>query len=187
MPILAYSGHVMSTLPADHSARACRAAKHPRVQHLITADEHSLVDLEMLLATLPLCSTGRVFVEVPDAAWISDIAVPARMTLTWLDRSRRTGDPGTGRSCAPGQALARAVTAWADEMLCDAPGEGAAVDGSAAAGAHGSARVSAHGTRVHLLGGFLGTADIADHLTEVLGFDASDIHTPERFGLFADH
>lgn len=168
----------MSTLPADHSARACRAAKHPRVQHLITADEHSLVDLEMLLATLPLCSTGRVFVEVPDAAWISDIAVPARMTLTWLDRSRRTGDPGTGRSCAPGQALARAVTAWADEMLCEAPGD-AAVDGSAAAGPHG--------TRVHLLGGFLGTADIADHLTEVLGFDASDIHTPERFGLFADH
>ena len=85
------------------------------------------------------------------------------MTVTWLDRSRRSGDPGTGRGCAPGQALARAVTAWADEMLC--------ADG--------------HGTRVHLLGGFLGTADIFDHLTDHLGVDAAAIGTPARFGLAA--
>ena len=147
---------------AQHSTRACRAAKHARVQHLITADEHSLVDLEVLLATLPLCSTGRVFVEVADESWIGQIAVPARMTLTWLARSRRTGAPGTGRGCAPGQALSRAVIAWADEMLCDE---------------------DAGATHVHLLGGFLGTADIVDHLTEVRGFDAAGIHTPERFGL----
>lgn len=152
----------MSTMHADHSTRACRAAKHARLQHLITADEHALAELETLLTTLPLCSTGRVFVEVPDASWIGELSVPARMTLTWLDRSRRTGDPGTGRSCAPGQALARAVNAWADEMLCD----------EAAAATH-----------VHLLGGFLGTADIVDHLTEELGFTAADIHTPARFGL----
>lgn len=151
----------MSRVTTDHSASACRASKHARVQHLITADEHSLADLEMLLATLPICSTGRVFIEVPDAEWAADIAVPARMTVTWLDRSRRTGAPGTGRSCAPGQALARAVTAWADEMLCD----------------HDDA------TRVHLLGGFLGTADIVDHLTGRLGLDPAGIRTPARFGL----
>lgn len=151
----------MSTIPADHSASACRAAKHARVQQLITADEQSLTELELLLATLPICSTGRVFIEVPDATWITDIAVPARMIVTWLDRSRRSGAPGTGRACAPGEALVRAVTAWADEMLCDHD----------------------HGTRVHLLGGFLGTADILDHLTGPLGFDADGIHTPERFGL----
>lgn len=161
MPTPGYSGDVMSESTVDHSASACRAAKHARVQHLITADEHSLVDLEMLLATLPICSTGRVFVEVPDAAWIGRIAVPPRMIVTWLDRSRRTGDPGSGRACTPGQALSRAVTAWADEMLCD----------------------DDHGTQVHLLGGFLGTADIVDHLTDVLGLDADGIHTPERFGL----
>ena len=155
----------MSTVSAApstaHSASACRAAKHARVQQLITADEHSLTELEMLLSTLPICSTGRVFVEVPDAAWIGEIAVPPRMIVTWLDRSRRSGAPGTSRACAPGQAVARAVAAWADEMFCDHD----------------------HGTQVHLLGGFLGTADIVDHLTERLGVDADAIHTPERFGL----
>ncbi|MDN3494557.1 SIP domain-containing protein [Planococcus sp. APC 4015] len=145
----------------EHSAAACRAPRHSRVQHLITADETSLVDLETLLATLPLCSTGRVFVEIPDAASQADITVPARMTLTWLDRSLRSGAPGTGRDCAPGQAIARAVTAWADEMLCD--------DGST--------------TRIHLLGGYLGTADIVDHLTARNGVASDAIHTPERFGL----
>lgn len=145
----------------EHSASACRAPRHSRVQHLITADESSLVDLETLLATLPLCSTGRVFIEIPDASWQADVVVPARMTLTWLDRSLRSGAPGSGRGCAPGQAVARAVTAWADEMLCD----------------------DACATRIHLLGGYLGTADIVDHLTGRTGIDAALIHTPERFGL----
>ncbi|PZU47835.1 MAG: phage tail protein [Microbacterium sp.] len=152
-----------------HDARACRAPRHARVQQLITADETSLVELETLIATLPICSTGRVFVEVPDASWVFDLAVPARMIVTWLDRSERTGDPGTGRACAPGQALARAVTAWADEMLCP------------------SDEACAGGTDIQLLGGFLGTADIFDHLTGALGIDADAVHTPERFGLAARH
>ncbi|GAA3038458.1 SIP domain-containing protein [Microbacterium dextranolyticum] len=151
-----------------HDAAACRASRHARVQQLITADETSLVDLETLVATLPICSTGRVFVEVPDASWIFDLTVPARMIVTWLDRSARTGDPGTGRACAPGQALARAVIAWADEMLCTDADEACA-------------------TRIHLLGGFLGTADIADHLTGTLGVDQSAVHTPARFGLATAH
>ncbi|WP_248150299.1 SIP domain-containing protein [Microbacterium aoyamense] len=144
-----------------HSASACRASKHTRVQHLITADESSLADLEALLATLPICSTGRVFIEIPDASWQAPITAPARMTLTWLDRSVRSGEAGSGRACAPGQALARAVTAWADEMLC-------AEDDA---------------TRIHLLGGFLGTADIVDHLTARNGIPADAIHTPEQYGL----
>lgn len=148
-----------STTP--HNDTACKASRHTRVQHLITADESSLADLETLLATLPICSTGRVFIEVADAASAREIIVPARMIVTWLDRSRRTGDPGSGRSCAPGQALARAVTAWADEMFAD----------------------GADGTRVYLLGGFLGTADIFDHLTSQRGVDADAIHVPERFGV----
>lgn len=145
-----------------HSDSACRASKHARVQQLVTADEHSLAELAALVATLPLCSTGRVFVEVPDATWIGSVAVPARMIVTWLDRSARTGAAGSGRACAPGAALTRAVTAWADEMLCTD---------------------AARATRVHLLGGFLGTADIVDHLTGRLGMAADAIHTPERFGL----
>lgn len=147
-----------------HDATACKASRHARVQQLITADETSLVELETLIATLPICSTGRVFVEVPDDSYIFDLAVPARMIVTWLDRSQRTGDPGTGRSCTPGQALARAVTAWSDEMLC-------------------ADDTCAGGTRIHLLGGFLGTADIFDHLTGALGIEAAAVETPERFGL----
>lgn len=150
-----------ASTPEQHSTSACRASRHTRVQHLITADESSLAELETLLATLPLCSTGRVFVEVPDGAWISTLDAPARMTVTWLDRSLRSGDPGTGRSCLVGQALSRAVSAWADEMLCDDDGA----------------------THIHLLGGYLGTADIVDHLTTRIGVAVDAIHTPKRFGL----
>lgn len=149
---------------STHSATACRAQRHTRVQHLVTADEHALVDLELLLATLPICATGRVFIEVPDARWISDVSAPPRMVVTWLDRSARTGEPGTGRLCAPGTALARAVTAWADEMMCGDDDR----------------------TQIDLLGGYVGTADIADHLTERLGVAPERIRTPERFGLFED-
>src|SRR6478609_1988513 len=145
----------------EHNASACRASRHTRVQHLITADESSLADLGALLATLPICSTGRVFIEIPDASWHGLVQAPPRMVVTWLDRSQRTGDPGTGRACAPGQALARAVSAWADEMLC----------------------VEGDETRIHLLGGYLGTADIVDHLTTRHGVAASSIHAPEQYGL----
>jgi hypothetical protein len=83
------------------------------------------------------------------------------MTVTWLARRQRSGTPGTGRSCAPGEALARATCAWADEMMCDDDIE----------------------THVTLLGGYLGTADIVDHLTSTLDIEPSLIRTPERFGL----
>ncbi|KAA9111159.1 SIP domain-containing protein [Microbacterium rhizomatis] len=154
----------------EHNASVCRASRHTRVQHLITADETSLADLEVLLATLPMCSTGRVFIEIPDASWQAELDIPARMTVTWLDRSTRSGAPGTGRGCMPGEALARAVTAWSDEMLC---GDASHTPGAAPGAA----------TRIFLLGGYLGTADIVDHLTDSLGIAAEGIHTPERFGL----
>lgn len=140
-----------------------RAARASRVQHLVTADESSLSELEAFLVTLPLCSTGRIFVEVPDASFITSLDVPQRMTLTWLDRSRRSGEPGTGRSCTSGAALTRAVTAWADEMICDED----------------------DATRVTLLGGFLGTADILEHLTDRRGVSPAAITAPQRYGLLA--
>lgn len=145
---------------SEHNSAACRASKHQRVPFLITADETSLLDLELLLVTLPLCATGRVFIEIPDESWRTSLSAPPRMTVTWLDRSSRSGEPGTGRGCAAGQAISRAVAAYAGEMLCDH-------DGS---------------TRVHLLGGYLGTADIFDHVT-ACGIDPNQIHVPERFGL----
>ncbi|MDL9980428.1 SIP domain-containing protein [Microbacterium sp. ASV49] len=152
----------MSTVLPTRAAR--RSARRAGAAYLVAADETSLVELELLLATLPLCATGRVFVEVPDASWIAPVTAPARMTVTFLDRSTRTGEPGTGRRCASGRALARAVTAWADEMLC-------------------SAEAEAEVAHVHLLGGYLGTADIVEHLTERRGVPAAAIDAPERFGL----
>lgn len=143
------------------SAVARRVARRGIVQHLITADESSLAELQALLVTLPICATGRVFIEVPDASWIAPLDVPGRMTVTWLERSARSGAPGTGRACPRGAALARAVRAWADEMMC-------------AADDH---------TRVFLLGGYLGTAEIVDHLTEKLGRDADSLHVPAEYGL----
>lgn len=145
----------------EHNAAACRSSRHTRVQHLITADEHSLTELETLLATLPICSTGRLFIEVPDAAHVVDLDIPARMIVTWLDRSTRSGAPGNGRGCTPGSAVSRAVGAWADEMLC----------------------ADDDHTRVYLLGGYLGTADIVDHLTTSRGISLDAIHTPVAYGL----
>jgi len=143
------------------SGRARRRADRLRSRHLVTADENSLAELEAFLATLPLCASGRVFIEVPEQSDISVVEAPPRMTVTWLARSSRSGAPGTGRPCAPGTALARATCAWADEMLCD--GE--------------------MSTNVTLLGGYLGTADIVEHLTGTLEVAGANIHAPEQFGL----
>lgn len=151
----------MSTSLETRSTRAERRAARRRAHHLVTADENSLLELEAFLATLPLCASGRIFIEVPEAGDISRVDAPGRMTVTWLARGDRSGAPGTGRACAPGEALARATCAWADEMLCDDELE----------------------THVTLLGGFLGTADIVDHLTSDLGVEPSQIQVPERFGL----
>lgn len=151
----------MSISVETAGTRAQRRAARRRAHHLVTADENSLAELEVLLSTLPLCASGRVFIEVPDARDIGVIEAPGRMTVTWLARGSRSGAPGSGRSCAPGEALARATCAWADEMLCDDELE----------------------THVTLLGGFLGTADIVDHLTDVLGVDAASIRVPQCFGL----
>lgn len=150
------------TISTDiRSGRAQRRAARLRSHHLVTADENSLLELETFLATLPLCASGRVFIEVPEVSDIGMIEVPARMTVTWLARSARSGAPGSGRSCTPGTALSRATCAWADEMLCD--GE--------------------LPTHVTLLGGYLGTADIVEHLTGALCVPADTISAPERFGL----
>lgn len=151
----------MSHNVAPSTPVANRTGRKTRVQYLIAADESSLAELQALLATLPQCSTGRVFIEVPDASWAATLTAPPRMTVSWLDRSRRSGALGSGRSCTLGEALARAVTAWADEMMCS-PDDA---------------------TRVFLLGGYLGTADIVDHLADRLGVARDAIHTPERFGL----
>lgn len=88
------------------------AARAARVQVLVTADERSLLELEMLAATLPMCATGRVFIEVADASQITQIDLPPRMTVTWLDRSVR--------GAASGELAGRAALAWAGEMLCTA-------------------------------------------------------------------
>lgn len=151
----------MTTTVDVRTARAQRRAARQRSHHLVTADESSFAELEIFLATLPLCATGRVFIEVASVEDIGHVDVPARMTVTWLARSSRSGAPGTGRSCAPGAAISRAACAWADEMLCD----------------------EQTATNVTLLGGYLGTADIVEHLTAVLGVPTASIYAPERFGL----
>lgn len=153
----------MSTTQTFTGSRAARrASRRPQVQHLITADEHSLADLELALATLPLCAVGRVFIEVPERSDIGIVTAPPRMTVTWLPRARRDAAPR-----ATGEALTRAAIAWCDEMLCDDSGAGLR-------------------TEVILLGGWLSTADIAEHLTDAHAVPASAIHAPSHYGLSLD-
>ena len=149
----------MSTAETTASARAARrASRRPQVQHLITADENSLAELEVLLATLPLCAVGRVFIEVADQDDVSIVSAPPRMTVTWLPRTRR------GIRRTTGETLTRAATAWADEMLCD--------------DSEGAMR-----TEATLLGGYLSTADIVEHLTGACGVEPTAIHAPACYGL----
>lgn len=151
-------------LAPAHDDVACRSRRHARAQHLITADEHSILELELLLQTLPICATGRVFIEVPDPSWIRPVEAPARMTVTWLDRSARRGAPGTARFCGTGVALTRAVTAYADEVLCD--------------------DAAAHGQRITLLSGFVATADILEHLTQRRGIDRAAVAVSDRLAAY---
>ncbi|MGB3731427.1 SIP domain-containing protein [Microbacterium sp.] len=152
----------MSIVETSAGARAARrASRRPQLQHLITADEHSLAELETLLVTLPLCAVGRVFIEVPDVDDIGIVTAPPRMTVSWLPRVRRGGVRHPS-----GELLARAATAWADEMLCDE--------------SEGALR-----TEATLLGGDLGTADIAEHLIERCGIAPSAVHAPAAYGLNA--
>ena len=69
----------MTTSTELRSGRAQRRAARLRSHHLVTADENSLLELESFLATLPLCASGRVFIEVADPASLDgllDAALP---------------------------------------------------------------------------------------------------------------
>jgi NADPH-dependent ferric siderophore reductase len=131
--------------------------RHARAQHLIVADERSLAELELALVALPICASGRVFIEVPDSSWICDLQAPPRMSLTWLDRSVRRGEVGSAELCRPGQAMTRAAIAYADEVLCDDACE----------------------TNVTLLAGYVATADIVEHLTTRRGIRRESITVTE--------
>ncbi|WP_187976571.1 SIP domain-containing protein [Mycetocola sp. JXN-3] len=164
---------MISTTAAPSTRRAPHSpAGHAhRVTHLVAGTFAELPEIEALLATLPMCATGRVFVEVDTAEQVGMLSAPSRMVVSWLVRAERTGAPGSGRACAPGQALSRAVQAWSAEMLCAESEETAdATDTVAAA-------------RVWLAGPFTAVADCFDYLTESLNLPATAVDTPARFGL----
>lgn len=105
-------------LAPAHAGHGSRAARHRgRLHYLLAADETGLAELEAVAALLPLCASGRAFIEVADASAVPPLHLPPRMTVTILDRSRRGGAPGSGLGCAPGEALARAVRGWSGEMV----------------------------------------------------------------------
>jgi NADPH-dependent ferric siderophore reductase len=135
------------------------------VTYLLTGDSINLAELEAAIVALPLCARGRVFVETDAAHEICTLTVPPRMTVTWLPRATPSGPCGTGSCCAPGEALHRAVSAWACEMLCD----------------------GADGTHVWLTGGYRGVFAITEHLVETYGVARESITTPAVFGLPTKH
>lgn len=139
-----------------------RGARATRAQYVLAADSSSIAELQTAITTLPVCATGRIFIEVAGASEIFVMPAPARMTVTWLDRSRRSGAPGTSRACAQGEALTRAVTAWADEMLCEE---------------------SIAKTQAHVMAGYIAAADIVEHLTEKAGMPVERVFAPQQYGL----
>lgn len=141
----------------DHAAHTASTAHHDdRVQYLVVGDETSLTEVEAELTLLPLCARGRVFVEVGVASEIVPLTAPIRMTVTWLVRSERSGRPGTAERCARGEAAARAVRAWAAEMLCDGPGR----------------------TRAVVTGSWALATDVAEHLVEIVGMRPDAVSRP---------
>lgn len=93
---------------------------HDAIRVLFAGDASSVPTLRAMLASLPLCARGQVFVEVASEADVEPLTSPGRVTVTWLARDRRSGVPGSGLSCAPGEAVERAVRAWLAEMYVDA-------------------------------------------------------------------
>ncbi len=81
--------------------------------YLIVGDQASLTEIELGIATLPLCARGRVFVEAETSAQIVPLNVPPRMAVVWLIRE------GSIAMSEPGDRAARAAEAWASEMICD--------------------------------------------------------------------
>lgn len=86
---------------------------------LFAGDTSSIDDIQTMLEVLPICVRGQVFIEVADASEIVPITAPGRVAISWLDRSRRSGRPGTGERCLSGMALDRAVRAWVGEFFVD--------------------------------------------------------------------
>ncbi|PSL38897.1 siderophore-interacting protein [Labedella gwakjiensis] len=161
----------MTTTSRETTRRRSSSAAESRrlAPFLLACDESAIAELEAMVATLPLCASGRVFVEVASADDIGLIAVPSRMTVTWLPRSARSGAPGTGASCGRGEAVVRAVTAWADEMLCAPAAD--AVD-------RPDVRVE-----VWLGGDYRGVAPAYEHLVHDLGVDATRVTAPVAYRL----
>jgi len=77
---------------------------------LIAAGADQLDEVEELLATLPLCTRGQVFIEAERDLEITRLIAPGRVSVHWLSRERRLGT-------AKGEMLDRAVEAWLGEML----------------------------------------------------------------------
>ncbi|RFA09627.1 hypothetical protein B7R54_10650 [Subtercola boreus] len=100
--------------PKTVSVRSGRPAAGGRI--LLAADETSLDALVVMIGTLSDSARGQVFVEVASADEITLLQTPDLVTVAWLTRESRSGNPGTSRRCAHGQALERAVTAWVSEM-----------------------------------------------------------------------
>lgn len=86
---------------------------------LFAGDASSIGDIQTMLEVLPICARGQVFIEVDDASQIVPVTAPGRVSISWLDRSRRSGRPGTGEGCSRGMALDRAVRAWLGEFFVD--------------------------------------------------------------------
>ncbi len=66
---------------------------------LFSADESALPALEAILESLPVDALGDVFVSVADEAEAREVAAPAGVSVTWVDRSS-------------GATLADAVRTW---------------------------------------------------------------------------
>jgi NADPH-dependent ferric siderophore reductase len=93
---------------------------HDAIRVLFAGDASSVPTLRAMLAALPICARGQVFVEVDTEAEIEALPSPGRVTVTWLARDRRSGAPGSGLACGRGEAVERAVRAWLGEMYVDA-------------------------------------------------------------------
>lgn len=109
---------------------------------LLCADEVSLDSLRAAVSTLPGNARGQVFVEVECSDQIVELETPELVNVAWLTRETRSGNPGTSRRCAHGQALERAVRAWVSEMSTGDPDRD---------GGELTVWIEGAGTRVHQL------------------------------------
>jgi NADPH-dependent ferric siderophore reductase len=99
----------------DASRVAGPAGSSPHI--MMAGDSRDLPAMARVFASLPRDAYGQVFIEIVSAVQVVPLAVPAGVSVSWLRRDHVDAESGHTFGSARGEAIERAVLAWAAEWI----------------------------------------------------------------------